>query len=340
MVDINLLKVFLKRVILGLLVYGFLYFPVYANNHLPCNSSFEKDGSSYDILSRETVDGDIVITILKYTDSSDGLVVDNITVKKHPDGTVTIEHDGPHIGKVKQKAKITIEYDKEKNITRIVIEDKDTGKKDIYEGDKIKELLSGSAFYKGLTERSKDLLSKIDYSTCPPVDSDDFPLIIALNYFKVTSVLGKTLVEWKTNSELNNAGFRIWRGIEDSTGSYEVTPLREFSKPEQINYGTNENCSSEIQGQLKENNFYSNYQYISAIGNSIESTCYSFMDISDLNRGTYYYLLEDISDDGTRKFHCDRIDAVTIGRQELFSDLNAAIAFCKQQTAAIGKITR
>ena len=336
MVDINLLKVFLKRVILGLLVYSFLYFPVYANNHLPCESSFEKDGSSYEILSKETIDGDIVITILKYKDG----VVDDITVKKHPDGTVTIEHNEPHIGKVKQKAKITIEYDKEKNITRIVIEDTNTGKEDIYEGDRIKELLSNSAFYQGLTKRSEDLLNKIDYSTCPPVDSDDFPLIIALNYFKVTSVLGKTLIEWKTDSEFNNAGFRIWRGIEDSTGYYEVTSLRELSNPEQINYGTNENCFNEIQGQLKENNFYSNHQYISAIGNSIESTCYSFIDISDLNRGTYYYLLEDISDDGTRKFHCDQIDVVTIGHQKLFPDLNAAIAFCKQQTAEIGKVTR
>jgi hypothetical protein len=92
-------------------------------------------------------------------------------------------------------------------------------------------------------------------------------------------------------------------------------------------------CSNEIQGQLKMVAPNPNSSTIPAIGNSRESTCYSFIDTSYLNNGTYYYLLENISDNGKSTFHCDQIDAVIIGQGSVIN-LESAINYCKKVTGS------
>jgi hypothetical protein len=111
-------------------------------------------------------------------------------------------------------------------------------------------------------------------------------------------------VELETGVELKNVGFRFRRAIENQNGGYDsiVDP--------------NQNSST-----------------ISALGNSRESTCYSFIDTDSLGDGTYYYLLEDISDNGKVTFHCGQVDAVTIGQGPAI-DLELAINYCKEVTGS------
>ncbi len=151
--------------------------------------------------------------------------------------------------------------------------------------------------------------------------------------FATTIKENTTYLEWITGTEKDNVGFRLWRAIKEQYTDYRPTLLREFGNSEQVNPEPNENCSTKIQGQLKADNSTQFPELISAIGNSVESTCYSFTDTSDLSNGTYYYLLEDIGDNGDSTFHCDQIDTVTIGQGPAI-DLESAINYCKEVTGS------
>lgn len=140
---------------------------------------------------------------------------------------------------------------------------------------------------------------------------------------------------WITATEVKNAGFRLWRATKDQYGGYESILLGEFSDSEQVDPEPNEDCSIKIQGQLKVDNSSRLPKLISAVGNSAESTCYSFTDASNLGDGTYYYLLEDIDDDGKSTFHCDHIDAVIVDQGPAI-DLPSAINYCKKVTGSEG----
>ena len=156
---------------------------------------------------------------------------------------------------------------------------------------------------------------------------------VELTEFKSNSNKENIHLTWLTGTEINNVGFRLWRATKDQYGSYEPIILKEFAHPEQVNPEPNEDCSTKIQGQLKTDNSNQLPQLISAIGNSAESTCYSFTDTSDLSDGTYYYLLEDIDDNGKSTFHCDHIDAVTVGQGPAI-DLPLAMNYCKEVTGS------
>ncbi|NJO18509.1 MAG: hypothetical protein HC877_23090 [Thioploca sp.] len=168
-----------------------------------------------------------------------------------------------------------------------------------------------------------------DYSQ---VTFPSISLPIELSNMTVSSFGDNVLVEWKTGVELKNVGFRLRRAIEDQNGGYDSIVLGE-SDSKQIDLDSNESCSNEIQGQLQMVAPNPNSSTIPAIGNSRESTCYSFIDTSHLNEGTYYYLLENISDNGKGTFHCDQIDAVTIGQGPTI-DLKSAINYCKKVTGS------
>ena len=116
-------------------------------------------------------------------------------------------------------------------------------------------------------------------------------------------------------------------------GVIDITLLGESGHPKKVNSEPDENCSTKIQGQLKADNSNQFPKLISAVGNSAESTCYSFTDTSNLSDGTYYYLLEDIDDSGDSTFHCNQIDAVTIGQGPVI-DLESAINYCKEVTGS------
>lgn len=158
-------------------------------------------------------------------------------------------------------------------------------------------------------------------------------LLVELINFRA-SYKGKLIsLNWLTSSEINNAGFRLLRGIKNNAGNYEVTPLRELSYSKQINPEPNKNCSTKIQGQLKADNSSQPPKLISTVGNSAESTCYSFTDTSNLSDETYYYLLEDIDNNGNSTFHCNHLDAVTVGQGPAI-DLESAINYCKEVTGS------
>jgi hypothetical protein len=162
-----------------------------------------------------------------------------------------------------------------------------------------------------------------------------FPSIslpIELSNLTVSRFGSNVLVEWETGVELKNVGFRLRRAIENQNGSYDSMVLGE-SNSRLIALDSKGNCSNEIQGQLKIVEPDQNSSIISAIGNSRESTCYSFIDTNSLSNGTYYYLLEDIGDNGKITCHCDQIDAVTIGQGPVI-DLESAINYCKEVTGS------
>jgi hypothetical protein len=154
--------------------------------------------------------------------------------------------------------------------------------------------------------------------------------LVNLAEFSATSEQDNVHLKWITGVEKSNMGFRVWRGMEDNHGGYTIVAFKAWGDVEQRVPETSENCSVIIQGQLKENtnNFY---QFISAMGNSTESTCYSFTDTNLLEEGTYYYVLEDIDENGNHTFHCDNMAATTIGHSSTIN-LEAAITYCNKLT--------
>jgi len=158
-------------------------------------------------------------------------------------------------------------------------------------------------------------------------------LLAEIKFFTVAIKKDGIDLTWLTGTEVDNAGFRFWRATKNQYNNYEPTLLREFGNSKQISPKFDEDCSTKIQGQLKADNSNQLPKLISAIGNSAESTCYSFTDTSDLSDGTYYYLLEDIGDNGKNIFHCDQIDAVTVGQGPAI-DLESAINYCKEVTGS------
>ena len=164
---------------------------------------------------------------------------------------------------------------------------------------------------------------------------DDFTILsVELIDFSADAKEYGIQLDWSTGAENNNGGFRIRRATKDQDGSYRSVILGELDDPEPVSPGFNEDCSTKIQGQLEISDFSQSPRLISAIGNPIDSTCYSFTDTSNLSDGTYYYLLEDIDDDdGKSTFHCDHIDVVTIGQGPPV-DLQSAIDYCKKVTGS------
>ena len=155
----------------------------------------------------------------------------------------------------------------------------------------------------------------------------DIPLFINLSSFQATPIDNSVHLNWITNAELDNAGFRMWRAVEQDNGQYEVNLLQEVSND--ILVSLQPQCSKIITGQLEISNVK---KYIPAAGNLNEATCYSFTDTSITQDNTYYYVLEDIDVFGNNTVHCSKLAAVTIGQSKM-SDLNMAKnrakAFCE-----------
>ena len=99
-------------------------------------------------------------------------------------------------------------------------------------------------------------------SVCVP------PTVINLSSFTATPKSGKIILEWSTESEIDNAGFNIYRS-ETEEGEY-----------------------------IKLND-----SLISAQGFSTQGASYEFVDENVKNRKTYYYKLEDIDLSGKLTMH-------------------------------------
>ena len=96
-----------------------------------------------------------------------------------------------------------------------------------------------------------------DSNGCPPVT------VISLSSFTATPKAGKIILEWKTESEIDNAGFNLYRS-ESEDGQYTKI----------------------------------NTSLIPAKGSSTQGASYEFIDTNVQNRKTYYYKLEDIDLNG------------------------------------------
>ncbi|NJO18029.1 MAG: hypothetical protein HC877_20565 [Thioploca sp.] len=148
-------------------------------------------------------------------------------------------------------------------------------------------------------------------------------LLVELSSFETTARGNLIDLTWLTGSEPQNSAYRIWRGIENSSGNYtNITTLTELSS-----YQTN--CT---EGELTIASPESN-QLILAAGNERQGACYSFVDNTITQDGTYYYVLEDINNEGESIFHCDNLAAATIG-QGLAIDLESATNYCNQVTGS------
>ena len=146
-------------------------------------------------------------------------------------------------------------------------------------------------------------------------------LPVDLDWFETKVTEGKTTIKWKTGIETDNAGFSVRRAMSDNNNGY--TNIVKLGKLDAHQGDCTEgNLSVSTQNQI-----------IIATGNSATGACYSFEDISVLDEGTYYYLLEDINTNGDSTFHCKNIDAVTIGQGPTI-DLPSAIDFCKKVTGS------
>jgi hypothetical protein len=94
------------------------------------------------------------------------------------------------------------------------------------------------------------------------------PTLINLSSFYASSKANKVILEWSTESEIDNAGFNLYRS-ESENGEY-----------------------SKINTSL-----------IPAQGSSTRGSSYEFIDNAVQNRKTYYYKLEDIDLNGTSTVH-------------------------------------
>ena len=94
------------------------------------------------------------------------------------------------------------------------------------------------------------------------------PTLIKLVSFTATPKVNKTILQWSTETEIDNAGFNIYRA-ESENGKY----------------------------------FKINDALIPAQGSSTQGSSYDFIDKEVKNRKTYYYKLEDIDLNGTSTMH-------------------------------------
>jgi hypothetical protein len=94
------------------------------------------------------------------------------------------------------------------------------------------------------------------------------PTLITLSSFTATSSGRKVILEWSTASEIDNAGFNLYRA-ESENGEY-----------------------------MKIND-----NLIPAEGSATQGATYQFIDDNVKNRTTYYYKLEDIDTHGTSTMH-------------------------------------
>jgi sugar lactone lactonase YvrE len=94
------------------------------------------------------------------------------------------------------------------------------------------------------------------------------PTLVTLSSFTATAQASRVILQWTTESEIDNAGFNIYRATS-ADGSYVKI----------------------------------NKQLIAAKGSASQGTVYGFIDNNVKNRKTYYYQLEDIDLNGKSTFH-------------------------------------
>jgi hypothetical protein len=94
------------------------------------------------------------------------------------------------------------------------------------------------------------------------------PTLVKLSYFRANPLNGAVFLEWATETELDNAGFNIWRSGEENGEYMRINPY-----------------------------------FIPSQGEAGLGAEYSYTDYDVTNGVTYYYKLEDIDINGKSTFH-------------------------------------
>jgi len=94
------------------------------------------------------------------------------------------------------------------------------------------------------------------------------PTLAELSYFRATSLDSAVLLEWKTETELDNAGFNVWKSEEKNGGYVRI-----------------------------------NSYFIPAEGEAGFGAQYSYTDYEVQNGKIYFYKLEDVDTSGKSTFH-------------------------------------
>jgi hypothetical protein len=105
-------------------------------------------------------------------------------------------------------------------------------------------------------------------TTTSSTTSSTPPTVVELSSFTATPRAGKVILQWSTESEIDNAGFNIYRATAENGEYVKINPF-----------------------------------LIPAQGSSTQGASYEFIDTTVQNRKTYYYKLEDIDLNGTSTMH-------------------------------------
>ena len=108
----------------------------------------------------------------------------------------------------------------------------------------------------------------MDYSISKDLYEIVTPTVIELSLFTAKASNGRAKLKWETETEIDNAGFNIWRA-EAADGEYVKL----------------------------------NDEIIPAKGSATNGAKYVFTDNIAKNRKTYFYKLQDIDVYGTSTFH-------------------------------------
>jgi len=98
--------------------------------------------------------------------------------------------------------------------------------------------------------------------------SDPAPTLVELSFFRAKSLDSAVLLEWATETELENAGFNLWKSEEKDTEYWKINPY-----------------------------------FIPGRGDAGFGAEYSYTDYDVQNGKTYHYKLEDIDIYGKSTFH-------------------------------------
>jgi hypothetical protein len=119
------------------------------------------------------------------------------------------------------------------------------------------------------------------------VEKEEDPNLATLASFTAEAVNGKVILDWTTATEIENAGFLVWRG-QSLTGQCSDN-ADDYTDIQQVGSWINTNSKDGMLG-----------------------ASYSYEDAGMVPGTTYYYALEDIDDNGKSTYHMAHIISVTV----------------------------
>jgi hypothetical protein len=133
---------------------------------------------------------------------------------------------------------------------------------------------------------------------------------------------------WKVANKEEVSGFRVWR----ATNNNGLIKIYSLGLPIENNLNKDNKLVPMLYNPKKDKSTIANL--ITEINDETEKSTYSYIDTSILDQeNTFYYVIEDVDFNGINIFHCDQIDAVTIGQGPAI-DLKSAINYCKEVTGS------